>query len=108
MAAGSTRERPVGGSVASEVKLYGSSARSALPETLADPRVRAYDGIGRLSDDLWDDFGPGELVLVKGGRTRDHLGRLVLRATHDVRCRRDDCKKLVSRPTCSLLGPQLQ
>jgi UDP-N-acetylmuramoyl-tripeptide--D-alanyl-D-alanine ligase len=94
--------------VAAEVKLYGSSARSVLPETLADPRVLRYDAIGTLSDELWSDIGPGDLVLVKGARTRDHLARVTLRATHDVRCRRDDCKKRISCPECPLLGPPLQ
>jgi len=36
--------------VAGGVMLYGSAARDALPETLADPRVRRYDAIRMLGE----------------------------------------------------------
>jgi hypothetical protein len=93
--------------VASEAWLYKISARNAAPVTLADARVRGYETIRALADDLWA-LEAGELALVKGARVADHLGRVGLRATHDVQCWVDDCTKRLSCSRCPLLGPALQ
>lgn len=90
--------------VADEVLLYGRTAEVAPAVTLADPRVRAYSSIRTLSDDLWATTGRGDLVLLMGTHTSDHIARIALRATHDVRCWRDDCRKRTPCIHC----PQLE
>lgn len=94
--------------VADEVLLYGRTAAVAPPGALADPRVRGFDSIAELSDDVWGMTGPGDLVLLMGTFPSDHLSRIALRVTHDVRCRRDDCTKRTPCNRCPLLGPLLQ
>ncbi len=94
--------------VADEVVLYGHSAEAAPAGTLADDRVTAHTSIGELSDDLWRRIGDGDLVLLMGTRPSDHLIRVALRVSHDVRCRLDDCTKRGSCLECPLLGPLLQ
>jgi UDP-N-acetylmuramoyl-tripeptide--D-alanyl-D-alanine ligase len=89
---------------ADEVLLYGRTAAIAPAQTLADPRVRTYSEIRRLADDLAATTGPGDLVHVLGTYTSDHLARLGLSATHDVRCWQDDCAKRLPCDRCPLLG----
>ena len=93
--------------VASEVILYGNSAMNAPPETLADPRVRRFSEPRPLADALWAEIGPGDLVLLKGALLADHLARVSLRATHDVRCWRTSCGKRLPCTMCRHLGPVL-
>jgi UDP-N-acetylmuramoyl-tripeptide--D-alanyl-D-alanine ligase len=93
--------------VADEVLLYGLTATVAPLETLAEPRVRAYGSIRQLAHDLSAGTGPGDLVLLLGSFPADHLSRVALRATHDVRCWRDDCTLRTTCIRCPLLGPPL-
>ena len=60
--------------VASDIILYGNSATNAPPEALVDPRVRCYDELRQLADDLWAEIGPGDLVLLKGALLRRSPG----------------------------------
>ena len=92
-------------SVADQVLLYGRSAANAPEATAADPRVRLYSSIRALSDDLWAEAQDGDLVLLMGTLNTDHLSRVALRVTHDVRCWRDDCRKRTPCDRCPLLGP---
>jgi len=94
--------------VADEVHLYGGSAAAASATTLADPRVRRHDAIRALADGLWTTAGPGDVVLVKGALVADHLVRVALPATHDVRCWTDDCERRIPCTDCRSLGPPLR
>ena len=93
--------------VASDVILYGNSAAHASPETLSDPRVRRRGELQPLADELWAEIRPGDLVLLKGALLADHLARVALRATHDVRCWHPSCGKRLPCTMCARLGPVL-
>lgn len=94
--------------VADEVILYGPAAQSAPAGLVDGRRVRAALSIHALSDDLHARFGHGDLVLLKGTFPYDHLVRIALVGTHDVRCWRDDCARRTRCGECRLLGPALK
>jgi aminoacyl-tRNA hydrolase len=68
-----------------------------------DDRVLAFQTVEQVSRHLDTFLRPGDLVLLKGSNTADHLVRIALARTSPVRCWRSDCRKLAFCNTCALL-----
>lgn len=68
-----------------------------------DEAVQAFATVEEVSRYLDQFLRPGDLVLIKGSNTADHLVRIPLARTTTVRCWRSDCRKLAFCNTCSLL-----
>jgi UDP-N-acetylmuramyl pentapeptide synthase len=66
-------------------------------------RLSAFDTIEQASAWLWGFLRPGDLVLLKGSNTADHLARLALAADRDVHCWRRNCGRQVICDRCRLL-----
>lgn len=83
----------------------GPRAFSALraKKDAGDDRLRAFGTVKAATQFLDGFLRPGDLVLLKGSNTADHLYRIVLSRTHPVACWRADCKKNGFCDTCSLL-----
>jgi aminoacyl-tRNA hydrolase len=68
-----------------------------------DGRLRAFGSVKAATEFLDGFLRPGDLVLLKGSNTADHLYRIVLSRVRPVACWREDCKKNGFCDTCSLL-----
>lgn len=68
-----------------------------------DDRLRAFATVKAASEFLEDFLRPGDLVLLKGSNTADHLYRIILARTRGVACWRARCMKNGFCDTCSLL-----
>lgn len=68
-----------------------------------DDRILAFGSTKAAADFLDGTLRAGDLVLLKGSNTADHLYRILLRRVRRVRCWRDDCKRNRFCDTCSLL-----
>ena len=67
-------------------------------------RLHAFGTVKAASDFLHDALRPGDLVMLKGSNTADHLFRIMLSRSATVACWRDNCRKNGFCDTCSLLN----
>jgi aminoacyl-tRNA hydrolase len=90
---------------ADQVCFVGPRAFSALrAKTHAgDDRLRAFATVRAATEFFKAFLRPGDLVLLKGSNTADHLYRIILARTGEVACWRADCMKNGFCDTCSLL-----
>lgn len=79
-----------------------SSALRAKSEP-GDDRIRAFGTVKAASDFLGGVLRSGDLVLLKGSNTADHLYRIILARTGRVRCWQENCRRVRFCDTCSLL-----
>ena len=90
--------------VADCVLFIGAHASSALrAKREADAALRVFSSPRQASDFLADYLRAGDLVLLKGSIPADHLQRLILVRTTDVRCWRLDCRRRHFCDSCDLL-----
>jgi aminoacyl-tRNA hydrolase len=80
-----------------------STAALRAKRDAGDDRIRAFASTKAASDFLGGVFRPGDLVLLKGSNTADHLYRILLARVRQVRCWRDDCKRVRFCDTCALI-----
>jgi UDP-N-acetylmuramyl pentapeptide synthase len=89
---------------ADRVLFVGRMAHCALrarePATL--DRIAAFDTLFSLDQFLQGFLREGDLVLVKGSATADHLQRLVLSRTGDHQCWRPACGRAIFCSSCAL------
>jgi UDP-N-acetylmuramoyl-tripeptide--D-alanyl-D-alanine ligase len=90
---------------ADQVYFVGPRAFAALrAKTHAgDDRLRAFATVKAASEFFKGFLRPGDLVLLKGSNTADHLYRIILARTLPVVCWQANCKKIRFCDTCSLL-----
>jgi UDP-N-acetylmuramoyl-tripeptide--D-alanyl-D-alanine ligase len=69
-----------------------------------DHRIRAFGSVKAISDFFKDFLRSGDLVLLKGSNTADHLYRLILARKRAVACWQSSCRKVRFCDTCSLLN----
>lgn len=88
-----------------QVCFVGPRAFSALrAKTHAgDDRLRAFATVKAASEFLTGFLRPGDLVLLKGSNTADHLYRIILARTRGVACWQSNCRKIRFCSSCSLL-----
>jgi UDP-N-acetylmuramoyl-tripeptide--D-alanyl-D-alanine ligase len=86
--------------VADEVVFVGAGARHV--ERLGTG-VRAFASLRDAAGHLDRELRPGDLVVLKGSRRADHLGRLVLSRTVGSRCWREACGRASACEACRLL-----
>jgi UDP-N-acetylmuramyl pentapeptide synthase len=79
---------------------HGLRAR-AQPD---DSSIMAFQTAAEANGYLEQLLRPGDLVLVKGSGTLDHLERLVLARSRTVRCWRHRCGRMLYCERCSLLA----
>lgn len=80
--------------VSDEVLVVGPWATVALEvQGRASGRVWAFDTVWRAQAHLAQHAKAGDLVLLKGTGKIDHLQRLVLARSNEVRCWQDDCRR---------------
>ena len=84
----------------------GAGAFFALraKSTAGAPRVRAFGSVKAASAFLKDFVRPGDLVLLKGSNTSDHLLRILLARTSPVACWQSNCGRMAFCDTCALLS----
>ena len=58
-----------------------------------DQHIMAFGNIYQLNSFLKDYLKTGDLVLLKGAESTDHLQRIVLSRTGDITCWQDRCEK---------------
>ncbi|HKZ05041.1 MAG TPA: aminoacyl-tRNA hydrolase [Methylomirabilota bacterium] len=80
-----------------------STAALRAKRAAGDDRIRAFASTKAASDFLGEVLRPGDLVLLKGSNTADHLCRILLVRVRRVRCWRDDCKRVRFCDTCELI-----
>ena len=87
------------------VCFVGPRSSSALraKRHAADDQVQAFGSTKAASDFLVGMLRAGDLVLLKGSNTADHLYRIILARVQRVHCWRDDCKRVRFCDTCALL-----
>ncbi|MFO1250564.1 MAG: aminoacyl-tRNA hydrolase [Inhella sp.] len=88
--------------VCDEVLVVGPWSTTALaaksPE--ARQRIKAFDSLWMAHGHLRQQLRAGDLVLLKGTARIDHLQRLVLAQTREIRCWQDDCRRGEFCTTC--------
>lgn len=97
--------------VADCVVFVGPRASAALRAKRGTKgELRAFSSLRDASVYLADYLKPGDLVLFKGSHKADHMHRLILARTTEVKCWRGDCGRQEFCDTCELLhvpsGPQ--
>lgn len=92
--------------VADLVCFVGPRAFVAMPAktTGDDARLKAFGTVRSAQEFLSTVLRPGDLVLLKGSNTADHLYRLILSRTANVACWRMDCKRHGYCDRCELVG----
>jgi UDP-N-acetylmuramoyl-tripeptide--D-alanyl-D-alanine ligase len=87
------------------VCFVGPRASSALRAKThpGDDRIRAFATARGAAEFMEDFLRPGDLVLLKGSNTADHLYRIILARTRGVACWRADCMRNLFCDECSLL-----
>ncbi len=68
-----------------------------------DDALRAFGNVKDVSDFLRSFLCPGDLVLLKGTTRVDHLARIILIRTAEVRCWLSDCGKDTRCGSCRLV-----
>ena len=93
------------GSVADHVVLVGPDASTALRDAAPPSRgtVQLVPDVARARDLLRELLRPGDLVLLKGSMTTDHLARLALDRVEPVACWRTACERKMLCDSCELL-----
>ncbi len=88
--------------VAEKVIFVGNLAHQALKARSHpdDDRIVAFDTVYQLNLFLRSYLKTGDLVLLKGSGTADHLQRLVLSRTNDIDCWRVSCGKPIFCTSC--------
>lgn len=79
-----------------DVTLFvGALASCVLKVRRADKRdaLRVFSDVRSLAENVKGIVREGDLVLLKGGNTQDHLQRVVLHRNSEVSCWRDDCRR---------------
>jgi UDP-N-acetylmuramoyl-tripeptide--D-alanyl-D-alanine ligase len=91
--------------VADHTLFVGPRAFAALraKKDPRDDRLRAFGTVKAATQYLHGFLRPGDLVLLKGSNTADHLYRIILARTRGVACWRARCMKNGFCDTCSLL-----
>jgi hypothetical protein len=81
--------------VADHVVFVGPWASRALRAAGSGQRgtLSAFSSVWQAHEHLRGVLRAGDLVLLKGTNRKDHLRRIVLARSRDVRCWRDDCGK---------------
>jgi UDP-N-acetylmuramyl pentapeptide synthase len=94
--------------VADLVAVVGPDAHHALAARSAenDNSILAFETTPEAMAELSGIFRPGDLVLVKGALKAEHLERISLAQTLEVRCRRARCRKNIRCDECRNLGPR--
>ena len=88
--------------VADQVIFVGRWAQSAMKRVSPEdaPRLLAFDNIYKLRPFLRDFLTPGDLVLLKGSASVDHLERLELDWEKEFPCWRLNCKRMMLCTEC--------
>ncbi len=81
---------------------HALTAMRAKPDR-NDECVMAFDSLCKLNSFLIGYLGPGDIVLIKGIETTDHLYRLVLSRTEGIACWRQNCGEKRFCTDCRLL-----
>jgi UDP-N-acetylmuramoyl-tripeptide--D-alanyl-D-alanine ligase len=83
------------GGAVDRIFFVGDHARTALKARADedDDSIMAFDNLYSLNSYLADYLKSGDLVLLKGSKKIDHLQRLILSRTDDIKCWRQDCMK---------------
>jgi UDP-N-acetylmuramoyl-tripeptide--D-alanyl-D-alanine ligase len=91
--------------VADELVFAGPDAWAAIgADAGAHPRVHIFETVREASTYLDGVLAAGDLVLVKGrAYAGDHIGRVALTRTHEVRCWRSSCGRWKFCDECALL-----
>ncbi len=91
--------------VADIVCCVGPTAFKALRAKAGpdDERIRAFSSSKAVSDHLRLILRPGDLVLLKGSNSVDHLARIALARVGTVACWQEGCRKLTQCDACELL-----
>jgi UDP-N-acetylmuramyl pentapeptide synthase len=96
-----------GVAVADEIVFTGPQAWEALRGDAGDdPRVRLFETVREASAHFDATLQQGDLVVLKGRAygDGDHMGRIALARTREVRCWRANCGRWVFCDECALLG----
>jgi len=67
-------------------------------------RLRMFATVREAAEHFEETLRSGDLVVLKGSNTADHLGRIALLGTTDVRCWRTDCHRMNLCDECELLS----
>ena len=67
-------------------------------------RLRMFATVREAAEHFEETLRSGDLVVLKGSNTADHLGRIALLGTTDVRCWRTDCHRMNLCDECGLLS----
>lgn len=80
---------------------YGQ--RRLLEAGFEEAAITVADGLEHAAAMIRDDFGPGDLVLMRG-RSTDHLSRLAVAQFGEIACWKSHCTILTLCDECRLLG----
>ena len=92
--------------VVDEVLIVGEHASKAerIAKRLGSQAVRGFYTVEAAARHVLDIAASGDLVLIKGSNTHQHLGRIALALDRDVRCWRTKCGRQMFCDDCSLLS----
>lgn len=84
------------------VVFAGNCARYAVKsgEVPAPDRLKRFDTVREASDFLKGELRAGDLVLLKGSMSTEHLMRIVLDRERPISCWRMDCNKMIRCTIC--------
>ena len=87
--------KQAGGAI-DKIFFVGDHAQSALKARANkdDNSIMAFDNLYSLNTYLAGYLKSGDLVVLKGSNTADHLQRLIMARTDSVACWQDNCKRL--------------
>ncbi len=90
--------------IVDNIFFVGDHARSALKARphIEDGRIMAFKTLYQLNSFLNHYLKAGDLVLLKGSSRADHLQRIVLSRTNDIKCWREKCGKFRLCSDCRL------
>ncbi|HUF35937.1 MAG TPA: aminoacyl-tRNA hydrolase [Gemmatimonadales bacterium] len=80
-----------------------ASAGLAAKRHPADEGIKAFASVEDAAAFLHHELRAGDLVLLKGSNTADHLVRIMLARIRTVRCWVSDCGRYIFCETCTLL-----
>jgi len=88
--------------IADHVVFVGAWASRALRAAAKGQRatLNAFSTVWQANEFPRRMLRPGDLVLLKGSNRKDHLRRIVLARTSEVRCWRDDCNRFAFCASC--------
>jgi UDP-N-acetylmuramoyl-tripeptide--D-alanyl-D-alanine ligase len=87
------------------VILAGGRASASAPRlrAIGGDRLRAFQTVQEAAHWLSGFARTGDLVLLKGSKSADHLGRIALAMDRDVRCWRSACSRRILCDRCGLI-----